>query len=205
MRRGLRLVGEFVLVNPRTGKVVRVEGLITRNFAKVIEKMLQPRQSYGSNQMISANLVDVGGNSFSAWIGGNASIMASSQYASFLLGSAKFGSVTSVTLGLFFKVGKGSLSLSPDNYELADPVQEIQASETTRQDEADKTIIIVTGSGTANTNFNCTEVGAYLRVLEGGLKDSRVTRDILIDHATVAGLSYSVGDPISIQYKLTLA
>ena len=200
-------MGIFIIENPRLGIRRVTRGLITRNFAKILQGLLQPRQTWGSGAKYAITLRDVNGNDKEIWTIGNLYDNMSDRYVTFFEQSVRiFTSVAQeIELGLFFKVGKGSLTLSPDNYELADPVQEVPASEASRVDNPDNTILSITGSGTANTSFNCTEVGAYLRLLRGSITNTREVFDALIDHAQVTGISYSPGDTISIQYKLTLA
>jgi len=198
------LRGVFVVENRKSGRRSRAYGVITRTLPKVIAGLMYPKREYTGSDAVTVTVKDVRGNSKTVYTAGRHGLCLLSGGWGFVQGWTTGGYCNPVA-GVIFKVGKGTPNLSPDALNLSDVVQEVNTTAPSVIEQTDKTVVVVTGSGTAAQDFTCTEVGVFMWLLSPRSESDLESFESLIDIAGVNNLQFAVGDPISIQYKLVFS
>jgi len=193
-----------------TVQETRGYGVITRNFAKLLYAIIAPYENVtvGGDQCINRTItvVDDGNNNrtvgYRGWLGYG------DNWHSLLNMELKNHAGFTRAFGTFFRVGSGTTSPTPDDYNLSAPVQNIFSVSIKLLSNPDNTVVSLTGSDTASQDFTCSEVGLLCATLTYVSKSS--TRGTgfytLLDRAVLdTPIDFVAGDPINVQYKLTLA
>lgn len=188
-------------------------GVLTRNFAKILAPLFYPKEVYTVTSENGRDcrywgLKDKGGNSINVPLRG---VVAEDSFhihwGMGLIVACGGGPTRDITFDPYFAVGSGVTSPTPDDHDLVTTVQNIPISECRIIELSDRTELYVTGSGTASNDFTCSEVGVFTRLYHNGrVNDVPSSAYYMLDRAVLdSPISFVSGDPITVQYKLTLA
>ncbi|MCD6422072.1 hypothetical protein J7L13_01830 [bacterium] len=199
--REFKFAGRFEIVNLRTGKKVSAEGVFTRNLPRILNALWRCLSDVASGQEETVAVKDVNGNDVVIVVVGNKQASGSTTSYGALEAIMATSAIT-IVVGAYFKLGSGSTTPTPDDFNLE--VEEVSGIALTNavKEQTSSTTIELTASLVSPKAFTCNEVGLFMRILKGG-ENNTETVDIMIDRAVISSVEFAENDPIAIRYALT--
>ncbi len=182
----------------------RAYGVATRNLATFLRSIFDPLASYSPDSALSASVVDRTGATRTTWLRGSRTTPSGYTAWFFNAGAGPYPPGT-LNIGIYFLLGSGTTPPTINDYDLELAVQSISASGVDIVQTDSQSIISVSGSGTAESGFSCSEIGIIFKTVVGAEKyqSSPTHFESLLDRAVISAISFALGDLIAVQYKIT--